>query len=86
MIISNTLQDIATLLLEHSVELREELLFEELERATIYTHNCWEILNEERPSDFLIEELGEYPKTPAQLAWWILYERFSIEYGILLEA
>jgi hypothetical protein len=86
MIITNTLQDIATLLLEHPVNTREHLLFEELERAVIYTSNCWDIINDDRPSDFYDEEMGEFLNTPEQLAWKILYDRFMNDYGILLEA
>lgn len=85
MIISNTLQDIATLLLEHPVDQREDLLFEELDRATMYYHACWAILDEERPTSFLIEGIGEHATGPDQLAWSILYDRFITDYGILLD-
>jgi hypothetical protein len=85
MIINNTLQDIATLLLEHPVNQREDLLFEELERAVIYTSNCWDIINEYRPSDFYDDEIGEFFATPEQLAWKILHDRFMTDYGILLD-
>ena len=86
MIINNTLQDIATLLLEHSVEHREELLFEELDRATMYYHACWAILDEERPTSFFIDGIGQHATGPDNLAWSILYDRFMLEYGILLDA
>jgi hypothetical protein len=82
---NNTLQDIANLLLEHSVEHREDLLLEELDRATIYYHNCWEIINEVRPTSFMVEGIGDYATGPDSLAWAILYERFMAEFGILLD-
>jgi hypothetical protein len=86
MIIYDTLNEIAELLLKHSIDVREDLLFEELNRATIYSANCWDIINEVRPRNFFCPLLGEANTTPEQLAWSILYERFIDDYGILLEA
>lgn len=82
--IREILEDIANLLLEHEQEQREDILFEELDRACIYTTNCWDIIREERPSDFVMEYLGEYAKTPAQLAYSILYAKFMDEYSTLI--
>jgi len=82
---NNTLQDIANLLLEHSVEHREDLLIEELNRVTIYRSNCWDIINELRPSSFYCSRIGEANTSPEALAWSILYDRFLNEYGILLD-
>lgn len=82
--IREILEDIATLLLEHEQEQRENILFEELDRACIYTHNVWEILNEERPINFFNEVTGEYCETPYQLAWVVLYEKFMNEYSTLI--
>jgi hypothetical protein len=76
--------DIAILLLEHEQEQREQILFEELDRACIYRSNCWDIINEERPFDFYNETTGENATTPEQLAWAILYEKFMDEYSTLI--
>jgi hypothetical protein len=78
------LQDIANLLLEHEQEQREQILFEELDRACIYRSNCWDIINEERPIDFYNDTTGENATTPEQLAWAILYEKFMDEYSTLI--
>lgn len=82
--IKELLEDIAGLLLEHEQEQRENILFEELERACIYRSNCWDIINEERPFDFYNETTGEHAQTPEQLAWAILYEKFMDEYSTLI--
>ena len=84
MIISNTLQDIATLLLAHSVELREQLLHEELDRVTIYRSHCWDILTELQPTNFDCPMTGGWARNPEQLVWGHLYELFYEQYGILL--
>ena len=78
------LEDIATLLLEHEQEQREDILFEELDRACIYTYACWDIIGEECPADFFIDDLGEYAQNPAQLAYSILYARFMNDYSNLI--
>jgi hypothetical protein len=78
------LEDIANLLLEHEQEQRETILFEELERLCIYRSNCWDIINEERPTDFFIEEIGKYAYKPEMLAWNILYNRFMTDYSTLI--
>ena len=82
--IREILEDIATLLLEHEQEQREDILFEELDRACIYTYACWDIIGEECPSDFFIDDLGEYAQNPAQLAYSILYARFMNDYSTLI--
>lgn len=82
--IRELLEDIAELLLEHEQEQREDILFEELDRACIYTHNVWDILNEERPINFYNEETGEPCNNPYQLAWAILYAKFMDEYSTLI--
>lgn len=82
--IRELLEDIANLLLEHEQEHREDILYEELDRACIYTHNVWEILNEERPINFYNEVTGDYCETPYQLAYSILYEKFMDEYATLI--
>lgn len=81
---NNTLQDIASLLLEHSIDQREQLLFEELDRVTIYRSNCWEILAEIQPTDFACNMSGGWHKTPEHLVWSLLHDRFITDYGILL--
>ena len=81
---NNILQDIAALLLEHSPEMREDILHEELDRVTIYRSNCWAILCEIQHSTFELADLGTTAKTPEELTWWLLYQRFITEYGILL--
>jgi hypothetical protein len=78
------LEDIANLLLEHEQEQREDLLFEELDRACIYRSNCWDIINEVRPVDFYNDTTGEHATSPEQLAWSILYERFLNDYSTLI--
>lgn len=82
--IREILEDIANLLLEHEQEQREDILFEELYRLSIYRYNCWDIINEARPVNFYNEEIGEYSKTPEQLAWAILYAKFMEEYSTLI--
>ena len=82
--IREILEDIANLLLEYEQEQREQILFEELDRACIYTANCWDIINEERPVDFYNDETGEHHETPEQLAWAILYGKFMDEYSTLI--
>jgi len=82
--IRELLEDIANLLLEHEQDQREDILFEELDRACIYTHNVWEILNEERPINFFNDATGEHCETPYQLAWVVLYEKFMEDYSTLI--
>lgn len=82
--IRELLEDIAETLLEYQQEQREEILFEELDRACIYRSDCWDIINEERPFDFMMEQIGEHAKTPEQLAWAILYAKFMDEYSTLI--
>lgn len=82
--IREILEDIATLLLEYEQEHREDIFFEELERACIYTYACWDIINEERPSSFFIDYLGEHATSPQQLAWYILHDKFMDEYSTLI--
>ena len=78
------LEDIANLLLEHEQEQREDILFQEIDRACIYTYACWDIIGEECPSDFYIDDLGEYAQNPAQLAYSILYAKFMEEYSTII--
>lgn len=79
------LEDIANLLLEHEQEQREEILFEELNRATIYRASCWDIINEARPVSFYCPLLGEANTTPEALAWSILYNQFLNDYSTLID-
>ena len=82
--IREILEDIATTLLEFQQEEREDILFEELDRACIYAYPVWGILNEERPSHFFNDETGEHCETPYQLAYSILYTKFMDEYATLI--
>lgn len=82
--IRELLEDIANLLLEHEQEQRETILFEELERATIYRASCYDIINEGRPTDFFIDEIGNFSYKPEMLAWNILYNRFMANYSTLI--
>ena len=83
--IRELLEDIANLLLEFEQENREDILFEELNRATIYTSNCWDIINEARPFSFFNYTIGKHVTSPEQLAWAILYERFLNDYSTLID-
>ena len=82
--IREMLEDIATLLLEHEQEQREEILFQELDRLCIYTYSCYAIIFEAQPPTFYNDDLGEYAQTPAQLAYWILYDEFMALYSNLI--
>ena len=83
--IREILEDIANLLLEHDKEQREDILYEELNRVTIYRALCWDIINEVRPTDFYCPLLREANTTPQALAWSILYDRFINEYSTLID-
>lgn len=83
--IREILEDIAQTLLEFEQQDRGDILIEELNRLTIYTYNCWEIINEVRPSSFYCPLLGEANTTPEQLAWSILYDKFLNEYSTLID-
>lgn len=82
--IREMLEDIATLLLEHEQEQREEILFQELDRLCIYNYSCYAIIFEAQPSTFYNDDLGEYAQTPNQLAYWILYDEFMNLYSNLI--
>jgi hypothetical protein len=83
--IRELLEDIANLLLEHEQEQREDILHQELDRATIYRSNCWDIINEVRPVDFYNNQTGDVNTTPEALAWLILYNQFLNEYSTLID-
>jgi len=83
--IRELLEDIANLLLHHEQENREDILYEELNRVLMYKANCWDIINEARPLNFYCPLLGEFNKTPEQLAWTILYNQFLNDYSTLID-
>lgn len=83
--INTIIEDIATTLNSYSFEDREQILHEELDRAVIYYSTQNQIIFEHAPTSYFIGELGEYAKTPAELAWWILYTKFYDRFTDLMK-
>lgn len=83
--INRLTEEIATTLNSYSIEDREQILYEELDRAVIYYSTQNQIIYEHGPTSYFIGELGEYAKTPEELAWWILYTRFYDRFTDLMK-
>lgn len=84
-ILSSIATEIADEMHDNTRDEREDRLIQELDSALTYYTNQWDILNEARPSTFELEQLGELAKSPAELAFDILYTTFISEYWGALE-
>lgn len=83
--IQDRIEEIAKELNNYLKEDREQILYEELDRAVIYYSTQNQIIFEHAPTSYFIGELGEYAQTPEELAWWILYTRFYDRFDYLME-
>lgn len=84
-ILSSIAEEIADEMHDNTRDEREDRLIQEIDNAIIYYATQWDILNEARPSTFELEQLGELAKSPAELAFDILYTTFLNEYWGVLE-
>ena len=84
-ILSSIATEISDEMHDNTRDEREDRLIEELDIALTYYSTQWDILNEARPSTFELEQLGELAKSPAELAFDILYSTFLNEYWGALE-
>ena len=84
-ILASIATEIADEMHDNTRDEREDRLIQELDNAIVYYSTQWDILNEARPSTFELEQLGELAKSPAELAFDILYTTFLNEYWGALE-
>lgn len=84
-ILSSIAEEIKDEMHDNSRDEREDRLIQEIDNSIVYYSTQWDILNEARPSTFELEQLGELAKSPAELAFDILYSTFMSEYWGALE-
>ena len=84
-ILSSIATEISDEMHDNTRDEREDRLIQEIDNAIVYYSTQWDILNEARPSTFELDQLGELAKSPAELAFDILYTTFLNEYWGALE-
>jgi hypothetical protein len=84
-ILSSIASEITDEMHDNTRDEREDRLIQEIDNSLTYYSAQWDVLNEARPSTFELEQLGELAKSPAELAFDILYTTFMNEYWGALE-